>query len=204
MGIWVGATMAVLWGLAVLFFRLNRIWLIYYIVGSVGMAFLIIFVGRATGIEPGLQTLVAAGVHVVSSLFDLPTQIFRAAPGAILVLVVDQDVGWTMLQVTVESSGLLETGVISGMLLFYPGWTIRRRLAYTVGAITFTYIANIVRLMVIVMTLHAAGKNSLLISHTIVGRAVFFALVILIYWYLMTRPTLRTVRDKIEKELVAP
>ena len=196
--------MAAIWALAVLFFRLNRIWLIYYIVGSVGMAFLIIFVGRATGIEPGLQALVAAGVHAASGLFDLPTQVFRAAPGAILVLVVSQDVGWTMLQVTVESSGLLETGVISGMLLFYPGWSLRRRIIFTICAILATYIANIVRLMVIVLTLHEMGKSSLLISHTIVGRAVFFALVILIYWYLMTRPTLRTVRHKIEGELVAP
>jgi exosortase family protein XrtG len=130
--------------------------------------------------------------------------VFRAAPGAILVLVVSQDVGWTMLQVTVESSGLLETGVISGMLLFYPGWSLRRRIIFTICAILATYIANIVRLMVIVLTLHEMGKNSLLISHTIVGRAVFFALVILIYWYLMTRPTLRTVRHKIEGELVAP
>jgi exosortase/archaeosortase family protein len=94
--------------------------------------------------------------------------------------------------------------VITGMLLFYPGWSMRRRIIFTLSAILFTYIANIIRLMVIVLTLSEMGKNSLLISHTIVGRAVFFALIILIYWYLMTRPTLRTVRKKIEGELVAP
>ncbi|MEE8046164.1 MAG: exosortase/archaeosortase family protein, partial [Dehalococcoidia bacterium] len=128
---------------------------------------------------------------------------FQSAPGSILVLVISQDIGWTMLQVTIESSGLLETGVISGMLLFYPGWSVRKRLWFTFVAIILTYMSNVIRLMVIVSTLHYMGKSSLLISHTIIGRAVFFALVIAIYWFMMTRPTLRTVKKKIDDELMA-
>jgi len=185
----------------VLFFRANRIWLPFYILGSVGLAFILIFAGRATPIEPWLQQGVAAGVHAVSMAIHIPTQIFRAAPGAVLVLVISQDVGWTMLQVTVESSGLLESGVISGMLMFYPGWSLKKRTYLTLGALAATYVANIVRLMFIVVTLHFVGKNSLLFSHTIIGRAVFFVIVIGIYWFLMTRPTLRSVRSKLDQEM---
>ncbi len=203
MAVWLAAVLVAAWALAVLFFRLNRIWLPFYIIGSVGLAFIVIFIGRATAIEPLLQTAVAAAVHGVSGLFSIPTQTFEAAPGALLVLVVSQDIGWTMLQVTIESSGLLESGVIAGMLLFYPGWGWRVRLLYTAGALLLTFGANVVRLMIIVATLHSAGKDSLLVSHTIIGRAVFFALVVAIYWYLMTRPTLRLVRRKIEGELRA-
>ena len=198
---WLIALLALLWTLSVLFFRLNRIWLPYYIIGSVGLAFLIIFVGRATALEPLMQTGVAAGVHIASDVVGVPTRVFEAAPGAILVLVVSQDVGWTMLQVTIEASGLLESAVIAGMLMFYPGWDLRKRFMFTIAALILTYVANVIRLMVIVITLHSAGKNSLLISHTIIGRAVFFALVVAIYWFLMTRPTLRTVKKKIEDEL---
>ena len=200
---WLAGLLALTWALVVLFFRVNRIWLPFYIVGSVGLAFVLIFVGRATPIEPWLQQGVAAGVHAVSAIVHIPTQIFRAAPGAVLVLVISQDIGWTMLQVTVESSGLLESGVIAGMLLFYPGWSLRRRISLTIGALVATYVANIVRLMVIVVTLHYVGKNSLLFSHTIIGRAVFFVLVITIYWFLMTRPTLRSVRGKLDEEMWA-
>ena len=203
MDIWLAGVLIAGWLLVVAFFRLNRIWLPYYIIGSVGLAFVIIFVGRATGLEHALQVVVAAGVHAVSLALGLPTEIFQSSPGAILVLVVSQDIGWTMLQVTVESSGLLETGVIAGMLLFYPGWGIKKRIWFTIAAITLTYLANVVRLMVIVATLHYMGKSSLLISHTIIGRAVFFALVVAIYWFLMTRPTLRTIRHKIDDELMA-
>ncbi len=196
----VGVVIAV-WFLIVIFFYVNRIWLIYYVTGAVGFALIVIFVGRATPLEPMLQSAVAAGVHAVSIAVHIPTQIFQAVPGAVLVLVVSQDIGWTMLQITVESSGLLESAVIAGMLLFYPGWSLRKRIVHTLGAIALTYVANILRLMVIVVTLHVMGKNSLLISHTIIGRAVFFIAVIAIYWFVLTRPTLNSVRRKLDREL---
>lgn len=203
MDIVVAAVLSTIWLLAVLFFRLNRIWLPYYVIGSVGLAFLAIFIGRNTPIEPALQTAVASGVHAVSGLVGVPTETFASAPGALLVLVVSQDIGWTMLQVTVESSGLLESGVVFGMLMFYPAWGLKRRLGYVLVALLLTYAANIVRLMVIVATLHLMGKDSLLISHTIIGRAVFFIGVILIYWFMLSRPTLSAVRKKLNKEMVA-
>ena len=198
MDIWLIGVLIVVWALVVAFFRLNRIWLPYYIIGSVGLAFIIIFVGRATGLEAALQIGVAAGVHALSIALGLPTEIFQSAPGSILILVISQDIGWTMLQVTIESSGLLETGVIAGMLLFYPGWNGRKRIWFTFAAVVLTYLSNVIRLMVIVITLHYMGKSSLLISHTIIGRAVFFALVVAIYWFLMTPPTLRTVKHEID------
>ena len=63
MELWLIAVLISLWMLVVAFFRLNRIWLPYYIIGAVGLAFIIIFLGRATGLEAALQTTVAAGVH---------------------------------------------------------------------------------------------------------------------------------------------
>jgi exosortase/archaeosortase family protein len=74
---------------------------------------------------------------------------------------------------------------------------------YVVIALLLTYGINIVRLMVIVATLHLLGKDSLLVSHTIIGRAVFFIGVIAIYWYVLSRPTLGAVRKKLDDELVA-
>ena len=51
--------------------------------------------------------------------------------------------------------------------------------------------------------LHLLGKDSLLVSHTIIGRAVFFIGVIAIYWFLLTRPTLGSVRKKLNEEMSA-
>ena len=202
MDIVIAAVLSSLWAAGVLFFRLNRIWLPYYVLGSVGLAFILIYIGRNTPIEGWLQVAVAYGVHGVSQIVGIPTATFESAPGALLVLI-DQEAGWTMLQVSVESSGLLESGVVAGMLMFYPAWAMRTRLMYTLVALVLTYIANIIRLMFIVGALHYMGKDSLLVSHTIIGRAVFFIAVIAIYWYLLSRPTLGVVRKKLDQEMVA-
>ena len=115
-----------------------------------------------------------------------------------MVLVISQNLGWTVLNIGLESSGLLEIGVLTGMVGFYPGWTLRRRLL-TIGLGVFaTYVANVVRVSFIVASLHWGGKDLLFISHTVGGRLIFFALVVLIFWFVLSLPTLRTVQRNIQ------
>lgn len=194
-----------LWLLAVLFFRANRIWLPYYLLGSVGLAFVIIFVGRATPVEELMEIGVAYATYGVANALQVDAQVFQAAPGALMLFVVGQvvghDRGWTMVQVTIECSSLLETGVIAGMVGFYPAWPMGKRLALVLAGVVATFAANIVRLTVIIGALHWFGKDSLFLSHTVIGRWVFFVLVVAIFWYIITRPTLGTVRCKLEREL---
>ncbi len=190
--------LAGVWLTAVLFFRLNRVWLLYYLVGSIGLALGIIFIGQSLiPIEPLLEQYVAYAVHLVSSVVGVKTRIFTGAPGLLMVLVIAQDVGWTAVQVTIECSGLLESAVLIGMLAFYPGWPLRQKILLCAVGLAFTQLANVARLMFIIGTLHWFGKDSLFMAHTIVGRAVFFVAVVAIYWYVFTLPTLRTVHDKL-------
>ena len=39
-GMGLGLAAVLFWGLAVMFFRANRIWLLYYLTGSIGLAFI--------------------------------------------------------------------------------------------------------------------------------------------------------------------
>lgn len=109
-------------------------------------------------------------------------------------MVIFQDIGWTVLQVGIESSGLLEISVLVSLLLFYPGWSLTRR-AFLIGmgAIAM-WGANIIRMLVIVVMLNQFGKEALVLAHMYVGKAVFFVLVIAIFWTLITRTTLRDLR----------
>ena len=191
----------IVWAVAVYFFYKNRIWLFYYLLGSVGLAFIIIFVGRMVSLEMFLEVTVANTVHQACNLVGIPTRLFQASPGSLLIMVIGQDVGWTVVQVTIECSGLLEIAAMMGMMLMYPGWSLGKRAVLTaIGTVTI-YIANILRLFMIVEVLHTMGKGSLFISHTIVGRALFFIIVVFIYWYIITRPMLNDVRKKLKKEL---
>lgn len=201
MPLWVGIVITGVWLLTVLFWRANRIWLPYYVTGTVGMAFLLIFfAAKATPLQVWMQISAVWVVHHLSLLAQIPTQTFEAQPGTILILVISQSIGWTMLQVSVESSGLLESCVLASMVAFYPGWGLGKKARLILAGLAATFVANIFRLMLITSALHYLGKDSLLISHVVIGRLVFFAIVVLIFWMVITLPTLRTVRDKLDLE----
>lgn len=199
------ATLILAWALAVFFFRANRVWLPYYLLGSVGLAFIVIFVGRATPVQGFMETGVSLATFGVANAIGIPARIFENDANSLMIFVIGQlvgnDQGWTMVRITIECSSLLETGVIGGMVGFYPGWTIRRRIGLVLLGTAATYLANIVRMTVIIGTLHLFGKDSLFVAHTIVGRAVFFILIIAIFWYIITLPTMRSVFSKLQRDL---
>ncbi len=191
------ALIFVIWVAVVIFLRKTRIWLPYYVVSAVGCAYWLVLVfGNQLGLEPLLAHSVAWMVHITSNLLGIPTRIFEGAPGVLLVLVIYQDIGWTVLQVGLESSGMLEITVLVSLLLFYPGWTLFHRLRLILFGGIAMWVANILRMLVIVVMLNQFGKEALVLAHMYVGKAVFFVLVILIFWFIITRPTLKQLQKR--------
>ena len=188
----------VVWVTLLLFFRSHRNWLPYYVLGSVGLAFTLIGVGRTFFLEQFLQASTASSVHYLSVITGVETRLFPAVPGALMVLVIPQNLGWTVLNIGLESSGLLEIGVLTGMMGFYPGRTLLRRLITISIGVVATFVANVVRVSFIVASLHWGGKDLLLISHTVGGRLIFFAIVVLIFWFVLSLPTLRAIQRNIQ------
>lgn len=194
---WLLALLFILWAAIVVFLRAYRIWLLYYLVGAVGLAYwLVLVAANVLRLEPLLAHSVAWTVHGVCNFIHIPTRVFENAPGVLLVLVIIQPVGWTVLHVGVESSGLLEISVLVSLLLFYPSWSLRRRGAVVLLGALITWVANVLRMLAIVVMLHYLGKEALVLAHTYVGRAFFFVLMIGIFWLLVTFPTLRDLRGK--------
>ena len=191
------ALIFVIWVAVVIFLRKARIWLPYYVVSAVGCAYWLVLVfGNQLGLEPLLAHSVAWMVHITSNLLGIPTRIFEGTPGVLLVLVIYQDIGWTVLQVGLESSGMLEITVLVSLLLFYPGWTLLHRLRLILFGGIAMWVANILRMLVIVVMLNQFGKEALVLAHMYVGKAVFFVLVILIFWFIITRPTLKQLQKR--------
>ena len=189
--------------LAVLYFaRRHRIWLLFYAVGAVGLALLVVFAAtRLLPVEHWLEYAVAYSSHLASRLIGIPTRVFRAAPGNILVWVIVQDPGWTVVRVDLECSGLLEMSAVAGLLLFYPGWTVARRAWLTLVSWVAIFGINIVRIVSIIVTLHVLGKPAILIAHTIIGRLIFFILVMGLYWLVFSRLTLRTLSEQMKARM---
>ncbi|MBA4376742.1 MAG: hypothetical protein C0401_11295 [Anaerolinea sp.] len=188
---------SILWAAATWFFRHYRVWIVYYLLGTVGLAYLIVaVVGRVLMFEPVVAHSVAIAVHNILNFIGIESQVFLDAPGVLLVLVITQDVGWTALQIGVESSGLLEMAVLFSLVMFYPGWQGGKRLWLGLIGISLTWAANVARMVLIAFMLHFLGKDVLVLAHTFLGKIFFFAMTIAIYWMIVTSTTLKDIRNR--------
>lgn len=198
MGIFFLLIFIIVWAIGVVFFRVYRIWFFYYLFGTVGLAFILVTINKNFfHTEILLAQSVAESVHIFGNIVDIPTQIFPQAPGLLLVLVIVQNIGWTALEIGVESSGLLEMCVLASLILFYPGWTGISRVIRVIVGLTLTWLANSSRMVIITLMLHFWGKSVLVIAHTFLGKLFFFICTIAIYWYLVTLPSLKLIEKNI-------
>jgi exosortase family protein XrtG len=191
---WLLAPLFVVWVVAVNFLHRYRIWILFYTIGTVGFVYWVVVLGSALQLDVRLAQSVAWTVHAISSNVAIPTRIFEAAPGVLLVLVVAQEVGWTALHVGVESSGMLEISVLVALLLFYPGWSLARRVGSALLGSAAMWLANILRMLLIVAMLNRLGKEALVLAHTYIGKGLFFVMAIAVFWFLITFPTIHGLR----------
>jgi exosortase family protein XrtG len=99
--------------------------------------------------------------------------------------------GWSLLKIGIECSALIEMAVLIGLVMFHPGLPVPQRVRLTAIGLVATYALNIGRLLIIVWMASSLGPDSMFVAHAIVGRAFFFALVVALYWVLLTRTALR-------------
>ncbi|MGE5373308.1 MAG: hypothetical protein ACM3QZ_15150 [Solirubrobacterales bacterium] len=188
---------AVLWAVSVFYMWKRKIWLLYYIIGAVGFALLAITLMRGTVMEFTLARGTTMILHRLLSGMAIPSYLFEQAPQTILVLI-GLDNGWTTINIDIECSGLLEACVLSGLILFYPGYAFKRTVYYTALGLAMLYLANIIRMITIIAVMDVGGRELIYVSHTLIGRLVFFVLMIAIYWFVLTGPSLRIIRDKVK------
>ena len=187
----------VAWAALVLFFWRARAWLPYYILGASGAAVLIVIFSREViPAELWLRVLTAYSVHGVAELVGLSTTLARE-PGTLMVIGVPHHQEWTNLTVGLESSGLLESAALFGLLAFFPTGDAKSRALTLAIALAASFGANVLRILIIVTVVSYAGQGSLDFAHIFLGRIAYFFMAMVIYWYAITRPTLRIVGDRI-------
>ncbi|PKM76544.1 MAG: exosortase family protein XrtG [Firmicutes bacterium HGW-Firmicutes-15] len=192
-----GSLSIVLWILIAYYLHNHRIWLFYYIWTAVGFTFIAILLLRSSNVEYAVEQATGLFLHYSLGLIGIKTFIFDKAPGTVLVLLALEN-SWTCIDIDIECSGLLESCVLLGLLMFYPTLTLAKRFQYACIGVISLFVVNLIRLITVVLTLNFGGRDTMFIAHTLVGRLVFFALIIMVYWYLFTRPSLAKVRRRVE------
>lgn len=185
------------WLAGAIILRRHRIWIFYYVWGAVGFTFLLILLLRGSFVEYQVERLTGMVLHQILSYLGIQTFIFDKAPGTILVLI-EVENSWTTIDIDIESSGLLECCIYLGLVLFYPPYSRARKALFSLAGVAAIYSINLLRLIVIITVIDWGGRDMIFIAHTLLGRLVFFVLIIALYWHIFTRPSLIKAREKVE------
>ena len=166
--------------------KARRMWLPYYMIASFAVTVILVSIARLTGFD---QTLANMEAHIVTWLANFIGIESSTTQSGILI---SAEGGWSQLAVGIECSAVLEMAVLIGLVMGFPAYSLTKRVSLTTLGLLATFVLNIGRLLLIVIIIAVWDTPSAaFIAHAIIGRIVFFVGVVIIYWYLLTRTTLR-------------
>ncbi len=185
----------VLWASAVALLYSRRQWLMYYLLAAFGLTFFIVIYSQGAGLDLWLSEIEVS--HTSSVLRWLGMDVTHVSNQ----LFIPTMEGWAILVCALECSALFELAVLFSLIVFYLRFSpLRKGFSVLFGLVT-TYVANIFRLVIISSITHRYGEEYIFLAHTVVGRLLFFGLVLFIYWYLITRPSIISIgKDLVETE----
>lgn len=172
--------------------RLRR-WLPYYLIGAFGFVLLVAYGAGAFNIDTVIESVEAAQVAVMANLIGIGVQVTGSTG-----LAIPSKDGWAVFDIGLECSAIMETAAIVGLTAFYPAFSPGRRAVLGVIGLTGTYVANLLRILLIVWVIATFGTSWVFAAHAVFGRVFFFVATVALYWYLMTRPTIGFTQKKLE------
>lgn len=154
----------------------------HFLIGSAG-AFILMLVF----LEPVLTQPLA---RIVALLASLPGKIgdMYSAHYKYGVIFVESSVGAISLKIDFECSGIIEIIAYLSLLIFYRVYTVYERFCVGILGVIAMVLANALRITVICLMIYFGGIDTYFIAHTYIGRLVFYALSVVIYFYVFTKP----------------
>ena len=160
----------------------------HYILGAMGLFLLMMFYVRPVLTEP-LARAVAALAGLVGKITGTFSPFFKYG-----ILFVQSDVGAITLQIDFECSGIIEIMAFLALLVFFRVYTVAERVIVSICGILYIMLANALRIILICEMIHFGGLDLYYMSHALVGRLVFYALSVLLYFYVFTKPQIVRMR----------
>lgn len=88
------------------------------------------------------------------------------------------------------------------LLAFYPMYSRKEKVFYLLVGMFWIYLANVIRLMIVIIMVHFGGAGLFYLAHSILGRLIFYLLVITLYYNVFTYSRLSQGFYKIFKERI--
>jgi exosortase family protein XrtG len=166
------------------YFRRRRAWLVYYIFAAFGLTLILVFGARWIGLAGELEALVTRSTAILASSIGIGSKWLGQSQ-----FMIQDKSGWIVLETNIECSALIESSILAGLIFFYPVFDWIKKIKYFSIGLLVTVIANAFRMLIIAMMAAFFGRQAIFLGHAVVGRLFFFAVIIVLYWYILTRPS---------------
>ncbi len=177
-----GIALIVAWVYVLNVLRRTKLQFWLYLIGAGGTFLLLMILVRPWLTMP-LARVVASLAGVVGSLTNTFGVFYKYG-----VLFVNSDNGAITLMIDMECSGIIEISAFLSMLAFFRVYDVPERVLVGILGTIYTLLANALRITIICLTVYFHGMEAYYISHTFIGRIVFYILQVFLYFYVFTKP----------------
>lgn len=162
-------------------FTRGKLYFYQFIWGSVGLFVFMMMWIQPVAIRP-LTNLVCSAAGVAGRMTG-----FYESYSEYSMLFVQHGSEAISLCIDYECFGIIEMMAYVSMLAFFRVYDWMQRIILSVLGCMMIFFANIIRLFVIGTTIYYFGNDAYYIAHTIVGRIIFYALSVILYYYIFTK-----------------
>ena len=185
-----------LWAALTFMLWRTRRWLVFYLTGAFGFILLVVYGASLLGLDTALEALEATQVAAMAGALGVRLDVLGSTG-----LAIPNHTGWAVFDIGIECSAIIEMAAALGLIGFYPAFSRGRRVLIAGVGVAATYVINLLRILLIASIINAMGTDWVFAAHAIFGRVFFFVATVVLYWYLLTRPTMRVVRQDLQPAL---
>lgn len=187
-----------IWLTLVLVFRKQRQWLLYYMFAAFGFTIQLVFLAEHFGLDQIMVNIASFHSSLLAKALGIPNEILSQGR----IMLTSKAGENIILKIGIECSAILEATVLVSLVVFYPAFRRRQKLLKIIFGLSLTYVINILRMFIIVFITFTYGTGAIYIAHALIGRFFFFIAAIILYWYIITKPSIRGVglalRDSVQ------
>lgn len=186
---WIVAVAIIVWIYMLIVLKRGKLDFWYFTVGSAGLFTICIMVLQPILLMP-MQNSVAAVSGLIGEITGTYESFFEKG-----LLFISHGSTQISLYIDFECSGIIETTAFLALLWFFPAYQFYEKIVVSVIGIISIFMANVLRIFIICQMIYWGGGDMYFIAHSLVGRLIFYACTIALYFYVFTKA--QVVRQKV-------
>lgn len=152
-----------------------------FLLGSVGLFFFSMYFLTPILLKP-MGNAVAAVSGILGKLSGWYEAFYQYS-----LIFISRNESFISFYIDYECSGIIEIFAFTSLLWFFPLYDLSEKIAITMLGTAWIFFSNVLRILVICLLIYYFGNNVFYFAHTVFGRIIFYALTIIMYFYVFTK-----------------